>query len=183
MLFETLSHRGDILELASGTGLWTQHLANFATILTAVDASPEVIALNKQRLNSPSSKYPIKYIIADLFNWTPSQKYDFIFFGFWLSHVPPDRFTDFWQTVKNALKPDGRVFFVDSLFNPESTANNHAKLDSQGYSERKLNDGNTYRIVKIFHESLQLKESLQQFGWSGNVHSTTNFFLYGLVHL
>ncbi|PZO37894.1 MAG: class I SAM-dependent methyltransferase [Pseudanabaena frigida] len=174
---------GDILELASGTGLWTQHLADFATTLTAVDASPEVIALNKQRLNSTSSKYSIKYIIADLFNWTPSQQYDFIFFGFWLSHVHPDRFTDFWQTVKNALKPDGCVFFVDSLFNPESTANNHTKLDRQGYSERKLNDGKTYRIVKIFHEPLQLKESLQQLGWSGNVHSTTNFFLHGLVHL
>lgn len=75
---------GDILELACGTGLWTQHLAHFATRLTAVDASPEAIALNQQRVGSAS----VEYVIADLFNWTPHQQFDFIFFGFWLSHVP-----------------------------------------------------------------------------------------------
>ncbi|MGL5836472.1 MAG: methyltransferase domain-containing protein [Waterburya sp.] len=48
---------GDILELACGTGLWTQHLATLATRLTAVDASPEVIALNQQRVVSASVEY------------------------------------------------------------------------------------------------------------------------------
>ena len=57
-----------------------------------------------------------EYVVADLFNWTPNQQFDFIFFGFWLSHVPMEQFTPFWQMVKGALKPKGRVFFVDSLF-------------------------------------------------------------------
>jgi 2-polyprenyl-3-methyl-5-hydroxy-6-metoxy-1,4-benzoquinol methylase len=63
---------GNILELACGTGLWTQHLAPLATQLTAVDAAPEVIALNQNRVNSES----VEYIIADLFNWTPTQEFD-----------------------------------------------------------------------------------------------------------
>jgi SAM-dependent methyltransferase len=37
---------GDILEMACGTGLWTRHLAPLATHLTAVDTSPEMIAIN-----------------------------------------------------------------------------------------------------------------------------------------
>jgi demethylmenaquinone methyltransferase/2-methoxy-6-polyprenyl-1,4-benzoquinol methylase len=167
---------GDILELACGTGLWTQHLAPLATHLTAVDASPEAIALNQQRVASAS----VEYIVANLFSWTPKQKFDFVFFGFWLSHVPREKFTLFWQMVKRTLKPNGRVFFVDSLFTQESTAQNHVALNRRGYSERKLNNGRTYRVVKVFYEPTQLQELLQNSGWSGQVHCTENYFLHSL---
>jgi demethylmenaquinone methyltransferase/2-methoxy-6-polyprenyl-1,4-benzoquinol methylase len=161
--------------------LWTQHLVPFATRLTAIDASSEVIDLNQQRVRSASIDY-IDYIVADLFNWTPTQQFDFIFFGFWLSHVPTEQFEPFWEMVRQALKPNGRVFFVDSLLTQDSTARNHAALNRQGYSERKLNDGRTYRVVKIFHEPTQLQESLQNLGWAGYVHSTDNYFLHGIVY-
>lgn len=169
---------GDILELACGTGLWTRHLASCATRLVAVDASPEAIALNQQRIGSTS----IEYIVADLFNWVPDQQFDFVFFGFWLSHVPMEQFALFWQIVKRALKPHGRVFFIDSLFTQESTAHNHATLNKEGHSERKLNDGRTYHIVKIFHEPDPLQELLQGLGLLGQVHQTENYFLHGLFH-
>jgi 2-polyprenyl-3-methyl-5-hydroxy-6-metoxy-1,4-benzoquinol methylase len=117
-----------------------------------VDASPEVIALNRQRVNSAN----VDYIIADLFDWIPPQQFDFIFFGFWLSHVPKEKFAAFWQTVAKALKPNGKVFFVDSLLTQNSTAKDHSKLHERGYSERKLNDGRTYRVVKIFHQPIEL---------------------------
>jgi SAM-dependent methyltransferase len=168
---------GDMLELACGTGLWTQLLASFADRLIAVDAAPEVIALNQNRIQS---KY-VEYIIADLFNWTPTRKFDFVFFGFWLSHVPMDKFNDFWQMLRSALKPDGRVFFVDSLFDRTSPAINHAELHQQGYAERKLNDGRVYQVVKIFHEPVQLEKSLQNLGWSGQIHATANHFIYGSI--
>lgn len=167
---------GEILELACGTGLWTQHLVPFATRLSAIDASPEAIALNQQRVNSNI----VEYHVADLFNWTPTQQFDFVFFSFWLSHVPREQFVPFWQKVQAALKPDGRVFFVDSLLIQASTARNHAALNREGYSERKLNDGRTYRIVKIFYEPKQLQESLQSLGWLCQVHRTENYFLHGL---
>jgi 2-polyprenyl-3-methyl-5-hydroxy-6-metoxy-1,4-benzoquinol methylase len=167
---------GDILELACGTGLWTQHLASFATRLTAVDASPEAISMNQQRVDSVH----VEYIVADLFTWVPDRQFDFIFFGFWLSHVPMEQFEPFWQMLKEALQPDGQVFFVDSLFTQESTAQNHAPLNQQGYSERKLNDGRTYQVIKIFHAPKQLQKSLQTLRWHGQTHSTKNYFLHGL---
>lgn len=169
---------GNILELACGTGLWTQHLTPFATHLTAVDASPEAIAINQQRVGSTS----VEYIVVDIFNWTPDRQFDSIFFGFWLSHVPKEQFVSFWQMVKRALKPNGRVFFVDSLFTQKSTAQNHATLHQQGYSERKLNDGRTYRIVKIFYEPTWLQKLLQSLGLLGQVYQTENYFLYGLFY-
>lgn len=168
---------GEILELACGTGLWTQRLAPYATSLTAVDASPEAIALNKGRVHSSH----VSYVQADLFHWQPPKAYDFVFFGFWLSHVPPDRFNSFWQQVRSSLKPGGRVFFVDSLLNQQTTATDHKPLDETGEVERKLNDGRTFRIVKIFYEPLQLQQRLSTLGWQGFVRATDDYFLYGCV--
>jgi 2-polyprenyl-3-methyl-5-hydroxy-6-metoxy-1,4-benzoquinol methylase len=170
---------GDILELACGTGLWTRHLAALATNLTAIDAAPEAIAINQQRVGSTA----VNYIVTDLFTWKPEQQFDFVFFSFWLSHVPKDQFVLFWQKVQKSLKPTGRVFFIDGLLNQASTGQNHAPLNQQGHTERKLNDGRTYNIVKVFYKQQQLQESLQRLGWQGQAAATKDFFLYGLFSL
>ena len=168
---------GHILELACGTGLWTRHLVERATALTAVDASPEVLRLNVERVRSPR----VEYVQTDLFQWRPDKRYDFVFFGFWLSHVPEHRFEKFWQMVRSALRPGGQAFFVDNLFGQEQTATNHKDIDRLGVVERKLNDGRTFNIVKIFYEPGALERRLAGLGWTGYVRTTGRFFLYGCV--
>ncbi|MFH1681581.1 MAG: class I SAM-dependent methyltransferase [Candidatus Eisenbacteria bacterium] len=167
--------QGEILDLACGTGIWTAELEPFASRLIAVDASPETLALNRERLRSSRALY----IAADLFSWTPPGRFDFVFFAFWLSHVPEERFGAFWDLVRGALRSGGRAFFVDSLFIQESTARDHAPLSRDGIVTRKLNDGRTYRIVKVFHEPDALERRLQALGWRGYVRRTEKFFLYG----
>lgn len=168
---------GDCLELACGTGLWTPHLARLSTSVTAVDAAPETIAINRSKTRS----LPVTYVTADLFEWQPDRLYDFVFFGFWLSHVPQERFDPFWAMVRAALKPNGRVAFVDSLLTQDSTARDHAPIANTGVVERKLKDGRTYHIVKLFYEPEQLLGRLNQMGWTGNVERTGQFFYYGIV--
>jgi SAM-dependent methyltransferase len=58
---------GEVLELACGTGLWTQHLVEQHSRVVAVDASPEAIAINRERLQSDV----VEYVVADLFAWVP----------------------------------------------------------------------------------------------------------------
>ena len=170
---------GHILELACGTGLWTEQLTRYADPdrITAVDAAPEVIALNQERIKSDR----IDYVQADLFTWQPTTRYDTIFFSFWLSHVPPQRFRPFWQMVDRALAAGGRVFFIDSRYVASSTAKNHqlAAVDSH-MQERRLNDGRTYQIVKVFYEPQQLTADLSNLGWSFTVSATPTYFLYGM---
>jgi ubiquinone/menaquinone biosynthesis C-methylase UbiE len=166
---------GDILELACGTGLWTEYLAPYANKLVAVDSSEEALMLNRDRLKNDR----VSYIEADLFSWKPSARFDFIFFAFWLSHIPRSRLDEFWATVKTALKPNGRVFFVDSLLTQDSTAKNHAAIDTSGRVTRKLNDGREYEIVKVFHDPAELEQNLIEQGWQGYVRATGRYFLYG----
>lgn len=167
---------GKVLELACGTGLWTEQLLCHAETITAVDASPEVLALNRQRLQDDR----ITYVQTDLFQWQPTERYDVIFFSFWLSHVPTQRFAGFWQMVANALTEKGRVFFIDSRHVESSTATDHrlAPADSQ-IQVRRLNDGRTYQIVKIFYDQTQLAADLAKIGWQINIETTETFFLYG----
>jgi len=174
---ESSKPRGSILELACGTGVWTPHLVSHAREVIAVDASPEALDVNRRRV----ADNRVRYECADLFTWQPSERFNYIFFGFWLSHMPRSRFDGFWHMVSDALDTDGRVFFVDSLRVQEATAQDHAPLGRSGREVRKLNDGREFQIVKVFHNPSQLAASLKGRGWTGYVQATDHFFLYGCV--
>lgn len=176
-LRETLPS-GDVLELACGTGLWTRQLAEHHSRIVAVDTSPEAIAINRTRVHSGA----VEYAVADVFSWVPpAASFDAVFFGFWLSHVPPERFDAFWANVRSALKPAGVAFFVDSLLQQASTARDHEPLDETGVVRRRLNDGREFEIVKVFFEPAKLQHRLSERGWRGWVRSSGKFFLYGAV--
>ena len=169
--------RGDVLELASGTGWWTNELLKFADRVTAVDGSAEVLALNRERLGADAR---VRHVQSDIFAWVPDRSYDVVFFSFWLSHVPPGHFVAFWDRVRSALRSDGRVFFMDSL--QRSVQPPHAgstlETDSQ-VAIRRLGDGREFRVVKIFYRPQILEQDLRALHWRAIVKQTPTFFLYG----
>ncbi len=168
--------RGRNLELACGTGIWSERLLGYSTDLTLVDGAPEMLARNAARLQSPS----VRYVQADLFEWQPAERYDTVFFGFWLSHVPPELFAAFWRLVDACLAPRGRVFFVDSRREETSTATDHV-LPAQGANValRRLNDGREFRIYKTFYDAAELTERLWGLNWRIRVRETSKYFVYG----
>lgn len=167
----------EVLELACGTGLWTRHLAAGNRRVVALDSSPEALAINRDRVRSAS----VEYVEADMFSWMPPMPFDAVVFAFWLSHVPSSRFDVFWEAVRRALKPDGLVFFADSLLQQDSTARDHNPTDGSGVVRRRLNDGREFDIVKVFYEPRELEARLRERGWYGWVRSTGKYFLYGAV--
>lgn len=166
------------LELACGTGLFTRWVAPRVEHLTALDASPEVQAINRARVASAN----VDYALADLFAWEPDRRYDLVFMSFWLSHVPDDRFAQFWRRVRAALADGGAAYVIDSGWDTTSTAKNHARPDREaGIAERKLNDGSEYRIVKIFHEPVDLAHRLAALGLESRIVHTPRYFIHGAV--
>jgi len=165
-----------VLELACGTGLFTRRLAPHAESVTAVDASPEVIAINRGRVAAAN----VRYVEADLFAWRPQARYDCVFMSFWLSHVPHARFAAFWAMVGDALAPGGFVYVVDSAHDPTSTAANHPTPDRDaGIVTRKLDDGREFRIVKVFYEPATLAARLRDAGFEARIGKTARYFIYG----
>ncbi|GCE10720.1 class I SAM-dependent methyltransferase [Tengunoibacter tsumagoiensis] len=167
---------GDILELAPGTGIWTEHLLKTATTITAVDASSEMIELNRAKIADPR----ISYIQNDLFTWQPERTYAAVVFGFWISHVPLERLDAFLLSVRGMLDPGGKIFFVDGRREITSTAINHQlPLPDNQVMTRILNDGSAFQIIKNFYDPTELTHRFQRLGFDMTVRETEKYFLYG----
>jgi len=163
---------GRVLELACGPGAWTERLLRHATNVTAVDASPEMLARAKERVGEER----VRFVHADLFSWAPDRRYDVVFFGFWLSHVPATRFESFWSLVADCLEPAGRVFFVDDAYR---TPDELIEGESSSTIRRRLLDGTAYHAVKVPYEPADLEARVGRLGWSIAVRATSGAFYWG----
>jgi SAM-dependent methyltransferase len=149
---------GDVLELACGPGTWTELLLRHASTLAAVDASAEMLALAAEKVGDGR----VRFIQADLFGWRPDRTYDVVFFGFWLSHVPLERFESFWAMVGTCLEPGGRVLFIDDAFRTDDEL---IEGPESATIRRHLNDGTAYRAVKVPHTPASLERRIFDLGW------------------
>ena len=168
-----------ILEIACGTGWWTPQLAAGAGQVLAVDSSSEMLGRCRARVESTGSKSgKVRYLQRDLWAWTPQRSFDGVFFGFWLSHVPEDRFDDFWGLVDAALLPGGGAFFVDSA-QPGGSSRAAAWPAGEDSETRQLNDGRRFKIVKRYYQPDWLRNRLAAIGWEFDIRRTAEFFIYG----
>jgi ubiquinone/menaquinone biosynthesis C-methylase UbiE len=168
---------GDVLELAGGTGWWTQRLAQTADRLTVVDASAETIEINRQRVR----RADVDYVVTDVFGWRPDRAFDVVFFSFWLSHVPRSRFGVFWELVRSCLAPSGRVFLIDSHEDPvPAPRRNDPYVIEYGpdLHRRRLQDGSEYRVVKVMYEPDEVESRLAAEGWDAAIDAT-RWFVFG----
>ncbi len=172
LALERFAPRGDVLELACGPGSWTPALARHACRLTAVDASPEMLELARAAVAGS----PVEFVRADIFEWEPPRRFDVVFFGFWLSHVPPERFAEFWSLVGRCLAADGRVFFVDDGHRSEEELE---WGEQSAMVRRRVGDGRSFRIVKVAHEPAALERALAELGWSVAVTPIEGTFYWG----
>jgi len=174
-LVDRFAPSGDVLEMACGSGVFTRDLVRHARALTALDGSPQMLDRNRGLVGDPS----VEYVCADLFEWRPHRVYDAVFFGFWLSHVPPTHFDAFWSLVGACVGPGGRVGFVDE---DGRAAAHEAAIAPDGLTARRtLSDGRAFDIVKVFWDPVELTERLHGLGWRGVVEPVGESFLYGVV--
>ncbi len=166
---------GRVLELACGTGLWTERLAARAADLTALDASEEVLALAREKVPAAN----VRFAQADIFAWEAEERFDVVFFSFWLSHVPHELMGGFFAKVGRALAPGGRVFLIDSAPNERASAHDHDTSEPGELARRRLHDGREFTIVKHWFRAEPLNELIGSLGWSARISETGEFFVYG----
>lgn len=182
---EAFAPHGEVLELAAGTGVFTGELLRHGAQVTAVDAAPEALAINRARHGSDR----VSYIEADLFAWVPPRRFDAVCFSFWISHVPTERWAGFWALVDQALVPGGRVWFCDNAHPDHATAHGPAAARGhlgsvdrdQEHQERRLPDGRSFQTVKRYWQPAELADDLAGLGWQATVRTTGWAFLYGMV--
>lgn len=166
------------IELGAGTGQFTNDLARIAQRVVAVDASSEMLALNRAKVPALN----VERLAADVFDWDPPTEADLVMFGFLLSHVPRSRFAEFWTAVGEMLGPAGRVFVIDEcrhgLWQEER--------DPDAASEvirRTLIDGRTFRIIKVLWDPVLLTSELEGLGWRSHFVRRDPFYWGTVVRL
>lgn len=167
--------RGDVLELACGSGRWTAELLLQADRVTAVDVAPGLLTVARRRLPDPR----LRLLERDLFQWWPDRRYDVVFFAYWLCHVPASRFTWFWSWVERALKPTGRVFFIEVRETGIETGDPREVAGVGTVTHRRLWDGRSFSLVQNHYGPADLRERLQRLGWRAVVRAAGTYSLVG----
>jgi demethylmenaquinone methyltransferase/2-methoxy-6-polyprenyl-1,4-benzoquinol methylase len=92
-----------------------------------------------------------------------------VFFGFWLSHVPPAKVAWFWEFVGAA---PGRRGGVRRRGPGERALEEFLAGRPAPAVRRRLNDGTGHRVVKLFPDPDGLTAELGALGWTALTHAT-----------
>ena len=102
---------GRILEIAAGTGYWTQVLSASAAAITATDINPETLDVARTRRYGPA---PVTFQVADAYalEEVPG-RFDMAFIGFFWSHILRGDLPRFLDGLRARLGPGAVVMVLD----------------------------------------------------------------------
>ncbi len=148
-----------VLEVACGTGFWTQVISEKATFVTALDVSDEVLDIARQK---PITEGKVEFKKADAFRLSQiTGQYTAAFAAFWWSHIPKESVTSFLQSLHHPLTSGSLVAFVDNRYIPgNSTPITDCDKFGNTYQTRRLSDGTEHRIIKNYPSKTELQLNL-----------------------
>lgn len=166
----------DVLEIAAGTGYWTQFIATEAKSILATDAVIESLTQIEKR----SISKPVSIKVVDAYCLTEiHQKFNAAFAGLWLSHVPKQRLPGFLETLHQTLEPRATVLFVDnSTIQCERLPLSYTDEWGNTFQDRELEDGTIHRILKNFPTQAELLKAIGDFASNPKFIQLDNFWLF-----
>jgi ubiquinone/menaquinone biosynthesis C-methylase UbiE len=171
----TFGH-GRLIEIAGGTGWWTQQLARRAAVV-ALDYAPAMLAQLRARLQAQNLH--AARVRADAYQLPLApESFDCCFCGFWLSHVPYVRLAEFLSELRRVVRRGGLIMVVDSAPTEPGQAPGVEFLH-----ERILNDGSRHMVLKILHTPETMAAALAPLGRVVETWSTGTFFTTATVEV
>lgn len=169
--------RGDIVELAAGTGWWSPLLASKGD-LSLHDVQDAVLDVARERLVAHGLRAHLHVRDA----WAePERVVDALFTGHWLSLVPDEHLPAFLGLARRWLRPGGTFAFIDRRGDPEAEAVDDPPLEGD-LVPRRLPDGRWVRVPQVAREPDTLSVALRRAGFDPvEVTATPRFFVMGVA--
>jgi len=145
----------DVLEISCGTGYWTEAFAPVARSVLACDLNAEVLEIARRKKMSPA---PVEFIQADSYALPRfNRPFSAAFAGFWWSHIPKRRITEFLGGFHAQLRRGATVMFVDNRY-VEGSSTPISRVDERGdsFQQRRLADGTVHEVLKNFPSKEEL---------------------------
>jgi demethylmenaquinone methyltransferase/2-methoxy-6-polyprenyl-1,4-benzoquinol methylase len=164
-----------VLEIACGTGYWTEKIAAKATSVFATDINETVIDVAKKK--DLSSKH-VSFEIADIYNFPNHNKFESMFGGFIWSHILLQDLDKFLSTVNSLVSPGGTVAFMDNNF-VEGSNHPITKRDEHGnnFQTRKLEDNTAHFVLKNFPTEFFLQDKLKDISGEFKFFNLTYYWI------
>lgn len=169
-----------VLEIACGTGYWTQFLARAAKAVEAVDASSETLQVAAEKSWPPER---VRFRVADVYALRDDLgTFDAAFAGFWWSHVPVRDRERFLRSLDQRLMSGAKVLLLDNLF-VEGSNTPIAQRDAEGntYQCRRLDDGSEHLVLKNFPSEAELCADIGAFGRNTQFTALQYYWLFSYV--
>ncbi len=137
----------NVLEIACGTGFWTQFVATRAASVLATDVNEEVLEHARRK------SYPRDNVVFELLDIYAEQdlprRFNAGLAAFWWSHVPRQSLGRFVDHFHRWLQPDALVVFLDNRY-VQGSSTPLSRSDEHGntYQTRTLDDGTSYEVLK-----------------------------------
>jgi demethylmenaquinone methyltransferase/2-methoxy-6-polyprenyl-1,4-benzoquinol methylase len=148
-----------VLEVACGTGYWTEQMARSAAGIVATDMAEETLRIAAAKALPPER---VRFEIADAFALGAGLGiFDAAFAGFWWSHVPRSRIGEFLASLHARLSRGARVVLLDNRY-VEGSSTPVSGFDAEGntFQMRRLADGSAVRVMKNFPSAADLRDAL-----------------------
>lgn len=151
-----------VIEIACGTGYWTQFIAPLASHVLALDSAAATMRIAKTRV--PEGK--VDFMVGDAYALPQNLgRLDAAFGGFWFSHVPKARRREFLLGLAARLEPGAKVVFLDNHY-VEGSSSPVSARDAEGntFQTRQLDDGSAHDVLKNFPSEAELLELVSGLG-------------------
>jgi len=165
-----------VLEIACGTGYWTQFMAPIAAHIVALDLAVETLRIARNRV--PESR--VDFCVGDAYDLPLGlAAFDAAFAGFWFSHVPKARRREFLAGLGTRLKPGARVVLLDNLYvEGSSSPITEQDADGNSYQTRLLADQSRHQVLKNFPSESELQAMLAGIGHQGTLTRWQYFWAF-----
>jgi ubiquinone/menaquinone biosynthesis C-methylase UbiE len=148
-----------VLEVACGTGYWTQYIAEAARTICATDLSEDTLEVARLKQLSTDR---VRFVVADAMALPIDLgHFDSAFCGFWWSHVSRAAIPAFLSSLHARLLPGAKVVLLDNLYvEGSSTPISRKSDDGDTYQQRFLSGGASYEVLKNFATEHELRVAL-----------------------
>jgi SAM-dependent methyltransferase len=148
-----------VVEIACGTGYWTERISLIARSVLATDINDSVlnVARNKSRL-----KDKVIFQNQDLFLFNPAEKFESLFGGFIWSHIKLQELYKFIDRINNLVLPGGTVVLIDNNYVEGSSTPITGRDEFKNtYQTRKLKDESEHIVLKNFPTKEFMEKELE----------------------
>ena len=165
-----------VLEVACGTGYWTQFIAKAANKVYACDINDSVLEIAREK---PIPRDKVEFFKADAvtLEGVPAGC-DAAFAGFWWSHVKKSGIEHFVANLATRLEPGSLVGILENLYvEGSSTAISRRDAEGNTYQKRKVLTGEEYEVLKNFPTAEELRAAVAPIARAAHLESLHHYWL------